>query len=48
MVLDFIRCIIEDKQPELDVDMGIKMSLPGIIAHDSAAQGGTALEIPKF
>lgn len=48
MVLDFIKCIIEDKQPELDVDMGIKMSLPGIIAHDSAAQGGTALEIPKF
>lgn len=48
MVLDFLKCIIEDKQPELDVDMGIKMSLPGIIAHDSAAQGGTALEIPKF
>ena len=48
MVLEFIKCIVEDKQPELDVDAGIKMSLPGIIAHDSAAQGGTALEIPKF
>ena len=48
MVLDFIKCILEDKQPELDVDAGIKMSLPGIIAHDSAAQGGSALEIPKI
>ena len=48
MVLDFVNCILEDKQPVLDVDAGIKMSLPGIIAHDSAAQGGIALEIPKI
>ncbi len=47
MVMDFIQCIIEDKQPELDVDAGIKMSLPGIIASDSSVRGGEVLEIPK-
>ena len=48
MVMDFITCILQDKQPELDVDAGIRMSLPGVIAHDSAAMGGVALEIPKI
>lgn len=47
MVLDFVKCILEDKQPELDVDMGIKFSLPGIIAHEAAVQG-KELEIPKI
>jgi hypothetical protein len=32
MVLDFARCILEDTESPIDVDMGINMSLPGIIA----------------
>ena len=46
MMRDFIRCIIEDTEPPIDVDAGINMSLPGIIAHESALQGGAMLEIP--
>lgn len=48
MLMDFVKCIIEDTEPPIDVDLGIKMSLPGIIAHESAMQGGTALEIPEI
>ena len=48
MAADFIRCIVEDKQPELDVDMGIKMSLPGIIAEQSYKNGNASLEIPEI
>jgi predicted dehydrogenase len=48
MVRDFIKCILNDTKPPIDVDMAIRISLPGIIAHESAVQGGTALEIPEI
>ncbi len=47
MIRDFIKCIIEDTEPPIDVDMGIRISLPGIIAAESARRGGELLEIPK-
>ena len=47
MVLDFVKCILEDTKPPIDVDMGIAISLPGIIATESARQGGALLEIPE-
>ena len=46
MIRDFIKCIIEDTKPPIDVDMGIRISLPGIIAAESAKRGGELLEIP--
>ncbi len=48
MIRDFIRCIIEDTDPPIDVDMGIRISLPGIIAAESAKRGGELLEIPQI
>ena len=47
MMRAFIKCIIEDTAPPLDVDMGIRISLPGIIAAESAKRGGELLEIPR-
>jgi hypothetical protein len=43
---DFARCIIEDTEPTIDVDLGIRMALPGIIAAESADLGGVPLPIP--
>ena len=48
MVKDFINCLVEGRKPDLDVDFAINMSLPGIIAHESAVQGGVPMEIPLF
>ena len=48
MMLDFIKCIQEDTEPPIDVDMGIAMALPGIIAAESASRGGALLEIPEI
>lgn len=48
MIADFIDCIINDTAPPLDVDMAIKISLPGVIAAESIARGGEKLEIPKI
>lgn len=46
MIRDFIRCIIEDAEVPIDLEMGIRISLPGIIAKQSADLGGVLLEIP--
>ena len=48
MIRDFIKCIIDDTEPPIDVDMGIRISLPGIIASESAKRGGELLEIPQI
>ena len=48
MLLAFIKCILEDTAPPIDVDLGIRMALPGILAHESAEQGGAPIEIPDI
>ena len=48
MFLDFARCVLEHGHPRLDVDKAIRISLPGVIAHESAVQGGALLEIPEI
>lgn len=48
MMRDFARCIIEDTPSPIDVDMAINISLPGIIAAQSAEMGGMPLRIPEI
>lgn len=48
MVLDFIDIVLHDKKVVLDVDFAINISLPGIIAAQSAENGGQLLEIPRI
>jgi predicted dehydrogenase len=48
MLADFIACVAEGREPVLNVDFGINMSLPGILAHESAVRGGMPIEIPQF
>ena len=47
-MMDFIRCILEDTVPPIDVDLGIRMTLPGIFAHESAVNHGAPMEIPDI
>ena len=48
MALDFIDIVLNNKKVVFDVDFAIKISLPGIIAAESAEKGGVLLEIPKI
>lgn len=48
MVKDFIKCIVEDTKPRVDVDLAINMALPGMIASESARRGGLLMEIPEI
>ena len=47
MIRDFIKCIIDDTEPPIDVDMGLRISLPGIYANMSANQNGELVQIPE-
>lgn len=46
MMMAFVNCILEDTDPPIDVDLGIRMALPGIIADLSSRSGGELMDIP--
>ena len=48
MVEDFVESVVRDAPLPLDVHSSIGMVLPGILAHESAQQGGRTLEVPDF
>lgn len=48
MVNDFVRPILDDTKPAIDVYEGLDYTVPGICAHLSAMQGGKAIPVPDF
>ena len=46
MIAAFTECVLKNTKPLIDVDLAIQMSLPGILAHESAQKGGITVEIP--
>ncbi len=46
MVDEFIESVIEDRPPPIDTHRSMDFVLPGIIAHESALQGGVKLAVP--
>ena len=45
---EFIRAILEDRQPLVDIIMALNLTVPGIVSHESALKGGELLKIPQF
>ena len=45
---EFIRAIVEDREPAVDVYESIAMTAPGIVAHESALRGGERMKVPSF
>lgn len=45
---EFVRAILEDRHPEVNVWEATAYTLPGIIAHQSALRGGEPLKIPDY
>jgi predicted dehydrogenase len=48
MVNDFVRCILDNTKPAIDVYEGLEWSVPGICAHQSAEQGGAPVAVPDL
>ena len=45
---EFIRSILENRRPAVDIYEAIAYTLPGIIAHQSALRGGESLRIKDY
>ncbi len=45
---EFIDSIVNDRTPEVDIYQALAMTVPGIVAHQSALKGGELLKIPSF
>jgi predicted dehydrogenase len=45
---EFIMSIIEDREPMVNVYEALAMTVPGIVAHQSALKEGETLKIPQY
>ena len=45
---EFISSIIEDREPLVNVREALAMTVPGIIAHQSAMKDGETMKVPQF
>jgi predicted dehydrogenase len=45
---EFVRAILEDRQPLVDISAALNLTVAGILAHQSAMNGGETLKIPQF
>lgn len=48
MIAEFISAIREKRRPELGVEFGIYASLPGLLAEESAKNGGMPVRMPTI
>jgi predicted dehydrogenase len=48
MVDDFVQAILDDTPPPFDEARSMDFCLPGVLAHESAEQGGVWLDVPLF
>jgi hypothetical protein len=45
---EFVNALAEDREPVIDMYESLAMTVPGIVAHQSALQRGEQLKIPSF
>lgn len=45
---EFIDALVHERRPDIDIYAALAMTVPGIIAHQSALQGGKQMKIPQF
>ena len=45
---EFIDAILRDRQPWIDVAKSLNMTVPGIVAHQSALKGGELMKVPQY
>ncbi|HAZ19339.1 MAG TPA: hypothetical protein DCY74_04215 [Clostridiales bacterium] len=48
LIDEFIRAILEDRKPAIDIVKALDMTIPGLIAHDCAMEGGVWKNMPDF
>ena len=48
LAAEFVNALVEDREPVIDVYEALAMTVPGIVAYQSALQNGEQLEVPSF
>jgi len=48
MVDEFVDSLVNDTSPPFDEARSMDFCLPGVVAHESARQGGTRIDLPLF
>jgi hypothetical protein len=48
LMSEFVDAILRDRKPLVDVVQALNMTVPGIVAHQSALRDGELLKIPQF
>lgn len=45
---EFVTAILQNRKPLIDIRMALNLTVPGIIAHQSATKDGETMKIPQF
>jgi predicted dehydrogenase len=45
---DFVTAILLDRKPIVDIAMALNLTVPGIVAHQSALKDGELMKIPQY
>ncbi|MFH1920951.1 MAG: Gfo/Idh/MocA family oxidoreductase [Planctomycetota bacterium] len=45
---EFVNALVEDREPEIDLYESLAMTVPGIVAQESALKQGEQLPVPQF
>ena len=48
LTAEFVNALIEDREPTVDVYEALAMTVPGVVAHQSAKRNGEQLAVPQF
>ena len=45
---EFVMSILEERRPLVDIIAALNMTVPGIVAHQSALKDGELMKIPQY
>jgi predicted dehydrogenase len=48
LTTEFVEAILKKRDPLVDINMALNLTVPGIVAHNSALRDGETLKIPQF
>jgi hypothetical protein len=45
---EFVNALVEEREPEINIYESLAMTVPGVVAHQSALRDGEQLKVPGF
>lgn len=48
LAAEFINALVDDRESTIDVYESLAMTMPAIVAHDSALRDGEQFSVPNF